>query len=298
MHTYPHPMTHNIRLPSLAQILQAAGFVLLRMLTTLAVVLLMVPVALLPVGTAVPALVWVLLAIADVALVVVLVRFARTRRAVVGALLGVFVVAVLAVVASQAFAATPPILGANGKPIPGSIAVMEKVNLGGSEQWITIRGKDVNKPVLLYLGIGGPGAGGFPASALTLAPLEEHFVVVNWDQPGTGKSYDAAPIATLTVERFVSDAHELTQLLRARFHQDKIYVLGLSWARSSAPNWCSSTPSCSTPISEPGRWSIRPRTIVWATSSRSRLRPNAAIPRRSTRCSAMGRHRTSAKQWP
>jgi pimeloyl-ACP methyl ester carboxylesterase len=52
---------------------------------------------------------------------------------------------------------------------------------------------------------------------------------VNWDQPGTGKSYYAAPIATLTVERFVSDAHELTQLLRARFHQDKIYVLGLSW---------------------------------------------------------------------
>jgi pimeloyl-ACP methyl ester carboxylesterase len=106
---------------------------------------------------------------------------------------------------------------------------MEKVNLGGSEQWITIRGKNVNNPLLLYLGIGGPGAGGFPASALTHAPLEDHFVVVNWDQPGTGKSYHALPIATLTVERFISDARALTQLLRARFHQDKIYVLGLSW---------------------------------------------------------------------
>jgi pimeloyl-ACP methyl ester carboxylesterase len=229
MHTYPHPMTRNIRLPSFAQTLQAIGFVLLRILTSLAVVLLAVPVALLPVGTAVPAFVWVLFAIVDVALVVVLIRFARTRRIVIGALVGFAVVAALAVVASQAFAATPPIVGANGKPIPGSIAVMEKVELGGSEQWITIRGKNVDKPVLLYLGIGGPGAGGFPASALTLAPLEEHFVVVNWDQPGTGKSYHAAPIATLSVERFVSDAHELTQLLRARFHQDKIYVLGLSW---------------------------------------------------------------------
>jgi pimeloyl-ACP methyl ester carboxylesterase len=106
---------------------------------------------------------------------------------------------------------------------------MEQVNLGGSEQWITIRGRNTHNPVLLYLGIGGPGAGGFPASPLTLAPLEEHFVVVNWDQPGTGKSYRARPISTLTVERFVSDAHELTQLLRARFDQDKIYVLGLSW---------------------------------------------------------------------
>jgi pimeloyl-ACP methyl ester carboxylesterase len=229
MHTYPHSMTPTIRLPSLAQIARALGIVLLRVVMALVVVLMAVPVALLPVGTAVPAPVWFLLAIADIALIVALVRFARTWRATIGALAGFVLLAALAVAASQAFAATPPIVDANGKPIAGSIAVMEKVNLGGSQQWITIRGKDINKPVLLYLGIGGPGAGGFPASALTLAPLEEHFVVVNWDQPGTGKSYHATPISTLTVERFVSDAHELTQLLRARFHQDKIYVLGLSW---------------------------------------------------------------------
>jgi pimeloyl-ACP methyl ester carboxylesterase len=229
MNTYQHPIPRTIPLPSLTQLARGIGIVLLRILTTLVIVLLAVPVALLPVATAVPAPVWALLAIADIALVVVLVRFARTRRATLGTLAGFVVVAALAVAASQAFAATPPILGADGKPMPGSIAVMEKVQLGGSDQWITIRGKNANNPVLLYLGIGGPGAGGFPASAMTLAPLEDHFVVVNWDQPGTGKSYHAVPISTLTVDRFVSDAHELTQYLRARFHQDKIYVLGLSW---------------------------------------------------------------------
>jgi len=52
----------------------------------------------------------------------------------------------------QFYAATPPIAGDN------CIAVLEKVQLAGTEQWITIRGKDINKPVLLYLGIGGPGA--------------------------------------------------------------------------------------------------------------------------------------------
>ena len=229
MRAYHRPIPHTRTLPSLAQIGRTSGVVLLRILMTLVVLLLAVPVALLPVGTAVHAAVWVLLAIADIALVVALVRFARTRRAAIGVIAGFVGIAALAVAASQAFAATPPVVGADGKPLSGSIAVMEKVNLGGSEQWITIRGKNVTNPVLLYLGIGGPGAGGFPASAMTLAPLEDHFVVVNWDQPGTGKSYHAVPIPTLTVERFVSDAHELTQALRARFHQNKIFVLGLSW---------------------------------------------------------------------
>jgi pimeloyl-ACP methyl ester carboxylesterase len=195
----------------------------------LVVLLLAAPVALLPIGTAVPPVVWALLAVVDLALVVALIRVRRRRGAALGVLASLVGVAALAAVASQAFAATPPIVGANGQPLPDSIAVMEQVRLGGSEQWITIRGEDIHKPVLLYLGIGGPGAGGFPANALVLAPLEKHFVVVNWDQPGTGKSYNSAPLSSLTVERFVSDAYELTQLLRVRFHQDKIYVLGLSW---------------------------------------------------------------------
>lgn len=181
------------------------------------------PVIDLPIATSVPMPVWAILLLLDLALIIVLFRKKRTFRSTTTALLGFVVVAVLAVTASQMFASTPPIAGAD------SIAVMEKVNLGGTEQWITIRGKDVNKPVLLYLGIGGPGAGGFPATAMNLKPLEDHFVVVNWDQRGTGKSYHAAPISTLRVDQFVSDAHELSQMLCKRFNRDKIYVMGLSW---------------------------------------------------------------------
>jgi pimeloyl-ACP methyl ester carboxylesterase len=127
-----------------------------------------------------------------------------------------------AVVGSQWHASTPPILGA------GSIATMEQVTLGGSQQWITIRGTNTHNPVLLFL-TGGPGQGGFDANQGSLAWLENHFVVVNWDQPDTGKSYGAVPLAQLTPQRFVSDAHALVQQLRARFHQDKIYVYGQSW---------------------------------------------------------------------
>jgi pimeloyl-ACP methyl ester carboxylesterase len=130
-------------------------------------------------------------------------------------------------IGSQLHAATPTITGPNGQPRSGSIASLEPVTLNGSQQWITIRGKNAHNPVLLFL-MGGPGAGGFPDQGF-LAPLEDHFVVVNWDQPGTGKSYGAVPTKALTPERFVADAHALTLYLRARLHQDKIYVLGSSW---------------------------------------------------------------------
>jgi pimeloyl-ACP methyl ester carboxylesterase len=228
MSTIPYAATKRFA-PAREPIVHTVMQVLLWLLAAITVVLFVFPVLLLFVGTAVPWYLALILLIVDVGLIVLLVRKRRKLREVQALIAGLLVVAVVAVVASQGFAATPPILDSSGKPLANSIAVMEKVELGGSEQWITLRGQDVDKPVLLYLGIGGPGAGGFPASALTLAPLEEHFVVVNWDQPGTGKSYGAAPISTLTVERFVSDAHELTLLLRERFQEEKIYVFGLSW---------------------------------------------------------------------
>ena len=60
------------------------------------------------------------------------------------------------VLGSQWTAHTPPILGEDGKLLPGSIATMEKVRLGGVDQWLILRGQDVDKPVLLFLS-GGPG---------------------------------------------------------------------------------------------------------------------------------------------
>lgn len=198
------------------------------LLGTLLTLILVLPPLLLFVNTAVPLFLTVGLLIAETGLGLVLLR-RRTWVRVLGFFLALVAVAAVAVWLSQRFAATRPLVGANDQPFPNSIATLEKVTLGGREQWITIRGKDVDNPVLLYLGIGGPGAGGLPANAMLFAPLEEHFTVVNWDQPGTGKSYHAVPIATLTVDRFVADAHELTQLLRARFQQEKIYVFGLSW---------------------------------------------------------------------
>ncbi len=178
--------------------------------------------------TSVPILIWGPLAVANFALIVVLFRWRWTARAVGLAIAGALFAVLLVVIASQVLAATPPLVDAQGKPNPGSIATLEKVNLNGSEQWITIRGKNANNPILLNLGMGGPGGGGFTTRGF-FEPLEEHYVVVSWDEPGTGKSYNAVPISTLTPERFITDAYALALLLRARFHQDKLYVYGTSW---------------------------------------------------------------------
>jgi len=126
-------------------------------------------------------------------------------------------------------ASTPPILGANGKPLAGSIASLEKVRLGGQNQWIMLRSHSIDKPVLLYLS-GGPGQSDLPYSRVLFDDLSRNFVVVSWDQRGTGKSYAAIdPTSTLTLDQAISDAIELTQYLRERFDEKKIYLLGESW---------------------------------------------------------------------
>ncbi len=199
-----------------------------RLLALLLALILCIPVLLLPQATAVPPWVWMPLALACV---VLLVLFFWRKPAWQGALVsvaGILLVGVLAVMASQAFAMTPPITDAAGKPLPGSIATLETVTLNGSEQWVSIRGRDVTNPVLLFLA-GGPGGSQLATARYALGGLEGHFVVVNWEQPGAGKSFDAVSRSTLTPERYIEDAHALILQLRERFGQEKVYVLGESW---------------------------------------------------------------------
>jgi proline iminopeptidase len=147
------------------------------------------------------------------------------NKCAIGATLGLGILALLILLP----ATTPAILDANGKPLPGSIASLEKVRLGGHEQWIMLRGQSTDKPVLLYLS-GGPGQSDLPFVRVLLDDLTRDFVVVGWDQRGTGKSYSALdPTATLTLERAVSDTIALTNYLRQRFDEKKIYLLGESW---------------------------------------------------------------------
>ncbi|MED4585767.1 alpha/beta hydrolase [Brevibacillus choshinensis] len=117
---------------------------------------------------------------------------------------------------------TEPIQGKN------SIATLEKVMIAGNEQWITVRGEDKNNPILLYLH-GGPGHAEMNSNP-RFRLLEKRFVVVNWDQRGSGKSFSPhLNKETLHVERYLADTHEMVELLKKRFGREKIYLAGHSW---------------------------------------------------------------------
>ncbi len=118
---------------------------------------------------------------------------------------------------TQLAASTPAI-----KDAGNSIAELRKVNLNGRTEWISLRGKDKTKPLMLFLA-GGPGGSQMAAVRYDLSKLEEDFVVVNWDQPGSGKSYSAAKLSDITPETYIEDGYALTMYLLKEFKQEKLY---------------------------------------------------------------------------
>jgi len=118
---------------------------------------------------------------------------------------------------------------ANDEASDSSINSLEEITLGGVKQSILIRGNSTANPILLFLH-GGPGFPEMPYTHIDSPRLEDHFIVVNWDQRGAGKSYsDSIPPETMNIEQFIADTHELIRMLKHRFSKEKIFLIGHSW---------------------------------------------------------------------
>lgn len=124
---------------------------------------------------------------------------------------------------------TPQFHNENMQPIPNSIATIESVMINGRKQSLLIRGQDVNQPIL-FCCHGGPGMAQIGFIRHFQKDLEKHFVVVNWDQRGAGKSFSLRDIqAPFTIEQFVSDTREVIQYILSRFKKQKLFFAGHSW---------------------------------------------------------------------
>jgi pimeloyl-ACP methyl ester carboxylesterase len=124
---------------------------------------------------------------------------------------------------------TRPFRGQNGEPVPGSIADINCLRLGGLDQWVMMRGERLTNPPMIFLH-GGPGFSEMRLFRHFNAPLEKSFTVVHWDQRGTGKSFDRKiPKSSMTVEQFIADLDELVDAVCKRVGQNKVAIFGHSW---------------------------------------------------------------------
>ncbi len=145
-------------------------------------------------------------------------------------LIGLLVIA-LCVVGINSPGKLPPLKNPEGGIIQGSISEKVWIDINGIKQGMFIRGENPDNPVILYLH-GGPGT---PMLQFILyleegERPEKYFTVCYWDQRGAGMTYSKyTDPQTMTIEQMVEDTREITNYLKSRFGQDKIYLLGHSW---------------------------------------------------------------------
>lgn len=114
---------------------------------------------------------------------------------------------------------------------PNGVDEARYVEIGGIEQWITIRGEDRDNPVLLFLH-GGPGDATNPWGYAVFRPWLKTFTVVQWDQRGAGRTLGKNGPSlgpTMTIDRMVQDGIELAELLSKSLGKSKIILVGHSW---------------------------------------------------------------------
>ena len=101
------------------------------------------------------------------------------------------------------------------------------VEINKLEQWVCIRGKKPDHPVLLILS--GPGVA-LSAIAPFFEPWEQHFTLAFWDQPGSGATYAQNPDGQpeLNLARLVDDGVAVCEYLKQRLQLEKLALLGIS----------------------------------------------------------------------
>ena len=122
-----------------------------------------------------------------------------------------------------------PFLDKSGKVIANSISEKIYVSINGVKQGMLIEGKNKNNPVILFLH-GGPGMPEYFLAEKYRTGLEDNFTVCYWEQRGSGLSYSKNIFSNSeTTEQLITDTLTVTNYLRNRFGQQKIYLMGHSW---------------------------------------------------------------------
>lgn len=122
-----------------------------------------------------------------------------------------------------------PFFDSEGNIVEGSISEKLFLNVNDTTLGMFLMAKDETKPMLLFLG-GGPGIPEYFLEKEYPTGLEEEFVVCYLEYRGTSLSYDSyIDVATMTTEQYIEDVVEVSNYLRERFGQEKIYLMAHSF---------------------------------------------------------------------
>lgn len=111
----------------------------------------------------------------------------------------------------------------------GTIDLLTDVDINGSRQKLLIQSDDLSNPILLYIH-GGPGDPAMMFSHLYSDSLKRSFIFVNWDQRGSGLSWqEGMAESEISEDQIYNDALELSRHLIKKYKKDKIYILGHSF---------------------------------------------------------------------
>jgi len=111
-----------------------------------------------------------------------------------------------------------------------SFAHLEKININNSSQWVLVRGKNRDAPLLIHVQQ-GPGVPMISEANETerRLHLEDKFLVAYWDQRGCGKSFskDILP-ETMSLDQMADDLITCTKYLLEKYGKDKAVIAGYS----------------------------------------------------------------------
>lgn len=117
-----------------------------------------------------------------------------------------------------------------------SFVHLEKININNSYQWVLVRGKNIDAPLLIHVQA-GPGLP-IISEANTmekLLQLEDSFLVAYWDQRGCGLSYskDTLP-EKINLMQMADDIIACTKYLLKKYDKDKAIIAGYSFGATTS----------------------------------------------------------------
>lgn len=103
------------------------------------------------------------------------------------------------------------------------------IEIGGIQQFISIRGEDKENPLVIFLH-GGPGSPMTFVSHNYQKDLEKDFTFVNYDQRGCGRTYykNKNTSYEISQEILLKDLCQIVEYCKKRFNKEKVIIMGHS----------------------------------------------------------------------